>query len=296
MRHQTTKGLHGISDGASDNPLVLRESLERLPLSTTGTMPPGTSNEHQAAEWVRRMFAGIAPKYDFLNHLLSFNIDHGWRKILQNRLTPILRRGDTKVLDLCCGTGDVLLDLQSIAATPVIGADFCREMLHSAQQKARRRRFDAALIEANALRLPFADNSLDAISIAFGFRNLANYNAGLCELHRVLKPRGVLAILEFSHPVGRMMQTLYGFYSRMLMPVIGSLVSGSREAYTYLPDSIRRFPPAQELSAMMSTAGFETECELLTRGIAALHIGRKLSPGSIGQSSLNFVAQAEISH
>jgi demethylmenaquinone methyltransferase / 2-methoxy-6-polyprenyl-1,4-benzoquinol methylase len=274
-------------------------------LSAAGTTPPGTSGERQAAEWVRRMFANIAPRYDFLNHLLSFNIDRGWRKLLMNRLAPVLSQPSAKILDLCCGTGDVLLDLQSIAATPVMGADFCHQMLVSAHHKAYRRGFDAPLIEADALQLPFADATLDAISISFGFRNLTNYNAGLREFDRVLKPGGVLAILEFSHPPGLLTKTAYGFYSRVLLPAIGSLVSGSREAYAYLPESIRKFPQPKELCAMMAAAGFtQTNFEFLTRGIAALHIGRKSLPvvgheslpGGIRQSSMDLLAQPKIAN
>lgn len=248
-------------------------------MNVIGTTPPGASNERQAAEWVRRMFANIAPKYDLLNHLLSFNVDRGWREALMNRLSGVLSRPDVKILDLCCGTGDVLLDLQSVATTRVIGADFCHEMLISAQHKANRRGFYARLVEADALQLPFGDASLDAIAISFGFRNLANYSAGLRELHRVLKPGGVLAILEFSHPPGRITKAFYDFYSRVLLPAVGALVSGSREAYTYLPDSIEKFPQAEELRGMMAAAGFtQTDFEFLTRGIAALHTGQKSLP------------------
>ena len=248
--------------------------------AAAGTTPPGTSGERQAAEWVRSMFAGIAPRYDFINHLLSFNIDRGWRKVLMKRLTAVLRQPDAKILDLCCGTGDVLLDLQGIAASPVIGADFCHEMLVAARLKGARRGFHTPLIEADALQLPLADASIDAISISFGFRNLANYGAGLLELHRVLKCGGLLAILEFSHPPGPVMKAVYSFYSRVLLPAIGAAVSGSHEAYAYLPDSIRKFPEAEQLRLMMAGAGFsDTRFELLTRGVAALHIGRKSLPG-----------------
>jgi demethylmenaquinone methyltransferase / 2-methoxy-6-polyprenyl-1,4-benzoquinol methylase len=222
------------------------------------------------------MFGEIAPKYDLLNHLLSFNIDRGWRKALMRSLAEILSRPDAAVLDLCCGTADVLLDLQRIASTPVMGADFCHPMLVAARVKARRKGLDAPLIEADALHLPLGRATLDAISIAFGFRNLANYEAGLREFHRVLKPGGMLAILEFSHPPGLMVRTAYGLYSRLLLPLVGQLVSGSREAYTYLPDSISKFPRADELRRMMNAAGFDqTRYELLSRGIAALHTGRK---------------------
>ena len=221
------------------------------------------------------MFGEIAPKYDLLNHLLSFNIDRGWRKALLRSLADVLSRPDAAILDLCCGTGDVLLDLQSVSATPVFGADFCHPMLVAAHAKARRKGDPARLFEADALQLPLAAASLDAISVAFGFRNLANYEIGLREFERVLKPGGVLAILEFSHPPAAIVRTVYGVYSRIVLPLIGQLISGSRQAYTYLPDSIRKFPSAEELRDTMIRAGFETRFELLTSGIAALHIGRK---------------------
>jgi demethylmenaquinone methyltransferase / 2-methoxy-6-polyprenyl-1,4-benzoquinol methylase len=244
-------------------------------VTAPGTTPPGTDNEQQAAQWVQRMFADIAPRYDLLNHLLSFNIDRGWRKALRQHLASVLSRPEAKILDLCCGTGDVLLDLQAVSAARVLGADFCHEMLVSARTKAERAGFHAPLFEADALKLPIADGSLDAVSIAFGFRNLANYGAGLCELHRVLKPGGILAILEFSHPRRGAIRAGYRFYSRVLLPLVGSLVSGSRSAYAYLPDSIRKFPEAERLRGMMDAAGFTTRFQLLTGGIAALHLGTK---------------------
>ena len=192
------------------------------------------------------------------------------------RLAPVLTRHGAQVLDLCCGTGDVLLDLQQIAAQPILGADFCHPMLVAAQRKAAAKGFRAPLFEADALDLPLAADRLDAISISFGFRNLANYDAGLNEFFRVLKPGGVLAILEFSHPPGALVKLGYGFYSQVLLPVIGSLITGSREAYAYLPESIRKFPSAGELEQKMHAAGFtQTKFELLTGGIAALHSGTK---------------------
>jgi demethylmenaquinone methyltransferase/2-methoxy-6-polyprenyl-1,4-benzoquinol methylase len=149
-------------------------------------------------------------------------------------------------------------------------------MLVTAQQKAGRHGWQAPLFEADALHLPLGDGTLDAIAISFGFRNLANYGAGLQELRRVLKTGGQLAILEFSHPPGALMKTAYGLYSNVMLPVIGTVLSGSAEAYRYLPDSIRKFPDAEELGRMMREAGFAAvQYELLTGGIAALHIGTK---------------------
>lgn len=194
-------------------------------------------------------------------------------------LAPVLATPGARVLDLCCGTGDVLLDLHSISDALVLGADFSHPMLVLARKKLSTRDSSAPLVEADALELPLKSESLDAISIAFGFRNLANYKQGLAELQRVLKPGGKLAILEFSHPSGVVMRTAYGLYSSAVMPLIGRMLSGSREAYTYLPDSIGKFPRAEELAAMMLEAGFVGNTfQLLTGGIAALHSGIKSEP------------------
>ena len=244
--------------------------------AVTGTTPPGAPDEKRASEWVQRMFAGIAPRYDLLNHLLSFNIDRSWRKALLEEVRPALENPRAIVLDLCCGTGDVYLDFSVLAKAQVIGADFCHPMLTAAYAKARRRNIRSALLEADALTLPFAEGELDCVSIAFGFRNLANYTGGLIELLRVLKPGGQVAILEFSHPSNIFVKLGYGFHSRVILPAIGTIVSGSREAYTYLPSSIRKFPRAPALADMMRSAGFaRAEYQLLTGGIAALHIGTK---------------------
>jgi demethylmenaquinone methyltransferase/2-methoxy-6-polyprenyl-1,4-benzoquinol methylase len=242
----------------------------------TGTTPAGAPNEKQASAWVERMFAGIAPRYDLLNHLLSFNIDRSWRKALLQKVEWALKDPRAVVLDLCCGTGDVYLDFSAIAKAQVIGADFCRPMLKAAHAKTKRKSLVPVLLETDALTLPFADSEVDCIAIAFGFRNLANYKAGLAELLRVLKPGGQVAILEFSHPSNIFVKLGYGFYSRVILPLIGTLVSGSREAYTYLPSSIQKFPKAPALADMMRSAGFaRAEYRLLTGGIAALHIATK---------------------
>lgn len=243
----------------------------------SGTTPAGAESEQQASQWVQQMFARIAPQYDRLNHLLSFNIDRGWRKALRKSLSSVLARPEATVLDLCCGTGDVMFDLERASQARVIGADFCHPMLVAARDKARKRKSAGRLLEGDALALPIADQMLDAVSIAFGYRNLANYQAGLDEFRRVLKPGGLLAILEFSHPRGAVMKAAYGFYSRTILPFVGGLVSGSREAYAYLPESIQKFPEAALLEQMMQAAGFKhTAFRLLSGGIAALHTGVKV--------------------
>jgi demethylmenaquinone methyltransferase/2-methoxy-6-polyprenyl-1,4-benzoquinol methylase len=244
-----------------------------------GTTPPGTVDEQQAAGWVRQMFARVAPRYDLLNHLLSFNIDKGWRKRLLAAVSPILEKRGAIALDLCCGTGDVLLELQQHSTGAlVLGADFCHPMLIAADRKVQARRYRPQLFEGDALELPLGANSLNAITIAFGFRNFANYEKGLRELARVLRPGGVLAILEFSHPRNKLVATGYGVYSKAILPWIGGMISGSRDAYTYLPESIKKFPSAGRLQEMMTQAGFaKARYDLLTGGIAALHVGVKVN-------------------
>ena len=240
----------------------------------SGSTPVGARTEQEAARWVRGMFGRVAHRYDLANHLLSFNIDRYWRARTVRRAREILLRPDARVLDICCGTGDLVLALAR-QGRPVMGSDFCHPMLIGAQDKIARRRAPAVLFESDALTLPLRDRSLDLLTVAFGFRNLANYQSGLTEMRRVLKPGGMAAILEFSQPPNAIFAAFYNLYSRRILPWIGGLISGSRDAYTYLPESVRKFPRAPELAAMMQRAGFtEVSFEYLTGGIVALHIGR----------------------
>jgi demethylmenaquinone methyltransferase / 2-methoxy-6-polyprenyl-1,4-benzoquinol methylase len=242
----------------------------------TGTTPRGTSGEQAASQWVRGMFGRIAGRYDLLNHLLSFNLDRRWRARTVKRVESVLVRPDARVLDLCCGTGDVLLALEERRSAAVYGSDFCHPMLVEAQRKIVSREFRSPLFEADALSLPLRDASLDLITVAFGFRNLSNYERGLDEMLRVLKPGGVAAVLEFSQPTNRAFAALYGFFSTRVLPRVGAMISGSREAYSYLPESIQKFPGAEELAAEMRRVGFSrVEFERMTGGAVALHLGWK---------------------
>jgi demethylmenaquinone methyltransferase / 2-methoxy-6-polyprenyl-1,4-benzoquinol methylase len=264
-----------------------------------GTAPPGARNEREAAAWVRGMFARVARRYDLANHLLSFNIDRRWRARAVDSVRHILERPGARVLDICCGTGDLTLALARECRAPVsasgracpaptphpprpphpcrgeaclalvFGSDFCHPMLVAARGKGA-----AGLFEADALRLPLRDAWLDLVTVAFGFRNLANYRAGLLEMRRVLRPGGMAAILEFSEPPNASFAALYHFYSRRILPLIGGALSGSRDAYTYLPESVRKFPSVEELAEEMRRAGFEqVRYERFTGGIVALHLG-----------------------
>jgi demethylmenaquinone methyltransferase / 2-methoxy-6-polyprenyl-1,4-benzoquinol methylase len=223
------------------------------------------------ARRVREMFARISSRYDLLNHLLSGNTDKRWRRAVTAKLRPLIP-ANAIVLDVACGTGDLTATIFENTGARVIGVDFCRPMLELAMRKYSRLSF----IEGDALKLPFAGDAFDAVTIGFGLRNLASIESGLSELRRVLKPGGLAAILEFSKPTLSGFRALATTYCNRVLPRIGGLVSGSRSAYQYLPDSVSRFPDQQALAALMRDAGFEqVEFQNLTGGIAALHTGRK---------------------
>ncbi len=225
------------------------------------------------------MFGRIAGRYDLLNHLLSGNVDKRWRRLVARTLEPALVEG-AHALDVACGTGDLSLALGGAGGARVVGLDFCRPMLEIARRKADEEARSIPFVEGDALRLPFADRSFEVVTIAFGLRNLSSVERGLAELLRVLKPGGRAAVLEFSSPVVPGFRALFEFYFTRVLPRIGGLVSGSRGAYEYLPDSVRKFPDQKRLAEMMRGAGFEeVGYKNLTGGIAALHTGRRPSRG-----------------
>lgn len=222
------------------------------------------------------MFDRIAPRYDLLNHVLSCNVDRTWWWRTARRFRHILVRPEARVLDICCGTGDMTLALlrrRPANGEPVIAADFSQEMLARARKKLAGRRVE--VVEADALRLPMADGSLDLITTAFGFRNLANYQAGLGGVFRVLTPGGEVGILDFSEPLG-IMGKVFRFYFRHLLPAIGSRISGDAVAYGYLPSSVEKFPAPPAMLGLMKSAGFvEVSWTPYTFGIAGLWRGVK---------------------
>jgi len=234
------------------------------------------ANESEHARRVREMFAGIASRYDLLNHLLSGNTDKRWRRLVARKLQPALSVDGARALDVACGTGDLALALAAVTKARIVGTDFCRPMLEIATRKASTNVSEIPFIEGDALKLPFADEAFNAVSIAFGLRNLSNVEEGLRELRRVLKPSGRVAILEFSRPVVPGFRALFQFYFTRVLPKLGGIISGSRGAYEYLPDSVSRFPDQKRLAAMMRETGFEeVEYQNLTGGIAALHLGTR---------------------
>jgi demethylmenaquinone methyltransferase / 2-methoxy-6-polyprenyl-1,4-benzoquinol methylase len=236
-----------------------------------GTTPRGARTEQEAATWVRGMFGRIAPRYDLANHLLSGNLDRLWRRHTVGRVRHILDRPGARVLDICCGTGDLAVALQRRTTARVLASDFCHPMLTAATRKLP----GGVLFESDALRLPVRDASLDLVTVAFGFRNLVDYDAGLREMRRVLRPGGMATILEFSQPRNSLFAAVYHFYSRRILPVIGGLITGNGDAYRYLPESIQKFPDAPELADAMRRAGFaEVSFDRLTGGTVALHLGK----------------------
>jgi demethylmenaquinone methyltransferase / 2-methoxy-6-polyprenyl-1,4-benzoquinol methylase len=238
--------------------------------------PQRTASEVAHAKAVRAMFSGIAGKYDLLNHVLSANIDKRWRRLVRQKLADILADENAVVLDVACGTGDLSLELQRHAKARVIGTDFCRPMLAIANEKTATLGLRVPYVEADAMQLSFADESFDAVTIAFGLRNLSNFKDGLLELRRVLKPGGKLAVLEFSAPLVPGFKSLFNFYFTSILPRIGGAISGSRGAYEYLPDSVSKFPDQKKLAELIAETGFtDVEYKNLTGGIAAIHTGSR---------------------
>ncbi|AEI15936.1 Ubiquinone/menaquinone biosynthesis methyltransferase ubiE [Flexistipes sinusarabici DSM 4947] len=200
---------------------------------------------------IQRMFDGIADRYDLLNRLLSFRRDVAWRK---KAIELLEVKENHKILDLACGTGDMIGELKrQTKNSDIIGADFSKNMLF----KAKRKQPDIMLLAGDAHSLPFKPDSFDRVMIAFGFRNVTDKNKGLEELFRVVKPGGRLCILEFSQPEGFVFSRLYRLYFTKILPFLGGLISGDRRAYEYLPDSVYKFPPKNEYKKMIIESGFE---------------------------------------
>ncbi len=232
--------------------------MNEVKLKSEGTTPEGTHDQQSAARAVQQMFDEIAPRYDLLNHVLSANIDRVWWWRSARTFDHILRQPDARVLDLCCGTGDMTLALHARRpqqSEAIIAADFAHQMLSRGAQKFRARNANARSVEADALHMPFTSGSFDLIVSAFGFRNLADYQAGLEEIARVLRSGGEVGILDFSEPKG-MLGRLYRFYFKHVLPRIGAMLSRHRAAYLYLPSSVEKFPEPPEMIERMRRAGF----------------------------------------
>jgi len=256
---------------------------------TAGARPVGAQDEAAAARAVQRMFDTIAPRYDVLNHVLSAGIDRWWWNRAARSFRDTLRQPHRVVLDLCCGTGDMALALdkyrprrdsapaQTATAptmpAPILAVDFSHNMLVRGAAKFASRNIIA--IEADALHLPIASGSLDLVTSAFGFRNLANYEEGLAELFRVLAPGGQIGILDCNQPDG-VVGALYSLYFKQVLPKLGGLISGDSGAYSYLPASVERFPRPPRMLHMICQAGFiQASWTSYTFGVAGLYRATK---------------------
>jgi demethylmenaquinone methyltransferase/2-methoxy-6-polyprenyl-1,4-benzoquinol methylase len=231
---------------------------------------------------IRRMFGSIAPSYDFLNHLLSLNVDHYWRWRTTRLVPP---HGTEPILDLCTGTGDLALAYDRAAGgqVPIVGADFCPEMLALAEAKAKRAGADGRIrfLEADAQKLPFPNDRFQITTVAFGLRNVTDTDRGLSEMVRVTRPGGKVAILEFSQPRGWLFGRLYRFYFRRVLPIVGQMISRSKDnAYRYLPASVLEFPDGEALAERLRKHGLhDVRWYPLTFGIATLYVGAKVVSG-----------------
>lgn len=241
---------------------------------------------------IRQMFGAIAPTYDLLNHLLSCNVDRYWRWKTTRLVPP---RNTSPILDVCTGTGDLAFAYWRAGGgrVPVIGADFCGEMLLLAHRKAARRKaVGVQFVQADAQALPFPDNSFQIVSVAFGLRNITNYRRGLAEMVRVAQPGGQVVILEFSRPSQSWCGRLYRWYFRKLLPCIGQLISGEL-AYHYLPASVWEFPDGEALAAEMRQAGLEAVWyRPFAFRIATLYVGCKPADDSRLRSRAGSVEKA----
>ncbi|MGB0929885.1 MAG: bifunctional demethylmenaquinone methyltransferase/2-methoxy-6-polyprenyl-1,4-benzoquinol methylase UbiE [Chitinophagales bacterium] len=236
---------------------------------------PYKDSELSKKKQVAKMFDNIAPRYDFLNHLLSLNIDHYWRWRMINRLKSLQPK---KILDVATGTGDVAIAVMRLKPTEIVGVDISAQMLEVGKKKMKKKKFDKVVTMqlGDAENLDFADNSFDAITVAFGVRNFEHLQKGIKELNRVLKPGGKLVVLEFSKPKTFPIKQFYNFYFKYILPLVGRIFSSDDSAYTYLPASVQAFPEGGEFINILSQSGFQsTKWIPLTFGISSIYEGTK---------------------
>jgi demethylmenaquinone methyltransferase / 2-methoxy-6-polyprenyl-1,4-benzoquinol methylase len=267
VEHIPSEDVNTMTDPAQD-----QES------TTPGSASPVKRGAIQSGDKVRQMFNRIVPRYDLMNRVMTGGRDVAWRNIVAKQAAA---SGDD-VIDIATGTGDLAFATFQAGASRVVGTDFSEEMIHAARRKAAKHGPDVRFMIADALDLPFDDESFDAATVAFGLRNMTDYDAALREMHRVLRPGGTSIILEmtpFSRPF---LGPPFRFYFGKVVPLVGGMLSGDITAYRYLPSSVAAFPPAHELAEMMHEAGFDAiRYQLLGFGTIAIHSGiRPPVPGS----------------
>lgn len=230
---------------------------------------------HPEAKTIKLMFNKIAPTYDLLNSLISFGLDKAWRK---KAISLLAVNNESKILDIAAGSGDITLEVAKRKPKLIVATDFALRMFNVFQQKLDKEEFSQTITftACDALDLPFRDQSFDGTIVAFGIRNFTDRLRSLQEMNRVLKPGGVSVILELTEPINPLMLQLYKFHTRILLPLLGKLISKDNSAYRYLPDSIKIFPNKAEFLSMMTQAGFiQTKSIALTFGTATIFVGRK---------------------
>ncbi len=260
----------------------------------------------KSGQRVREMFRQIAPRYDTMNHLLSLNIDRRWRRKAVERLRI---DSEAPILDICCGTGDLAIAIADRAggSVQVIGSDFCHAMLEIARDKEAVRVRSAAggngrstipFFEADSMKLPFANDRFQCVSVAFGLRNIVDTDQGLREMVRVCRPGGQVMILEFSQPSLPILKQLYGFYFRFVLPRVGQLLArNDKSAYAYLPASVGKFPCGERLAERMRAAGLhEVEFQTLTFGVATIYLGNKATESESTSDDETASHQPEAAH
>jgi len=221
---------------------------------------------------VRTMFDRIVPRYDLMNHLMTFSMDFRWRKMIARRAAAM---GD-RVLDVATGTGDVAFEIRGAGAREVTGLDFSPEMIAAAEAKARARDSDITFLIGDAMALPFPDNVFDACTVSFGLRNMPDYQAAIAEMTRVLRPGGKFICLEMTPYRKPVLGRLFSLYFEQIMPIVGGLLSGDTAAYRYLPKSVAAFPTSTQLVMLMRAAGLtNTHVTMLGGGTVAIHTGMK---------------------
>ncbi|TXG87597.1 MAG: bifunctional demethylmenaquinone methyltransferase/2-methoxy-6-polyprenyl-1,4-benzoquinol methylase UbiE [Thermomicrobiales bacterium] len=241
------------------------------------TQPPRKPGAIEDWQTVRSMFDRIVPRYDLLNHLMTFGMDFRWRWMIAKRAAAM---GD-RVLDVACGTGDVAFDIRAAGAREVIGLDFSPVMIEAAKAKARERNADIDFLVGNAMALPFPDNTFDACTVSFGLRNMPDYTAAIAEMTRVLRPGGRFICLETTPYRKPVLGPLFAFYFTQIMPLVGGILSGDSAAYRYLPKSVASFPTSTQLVMLMRAAGLtNTHVSMLGFGTVAIHAGVKAEIGN----------------
>ena len=239
------------------------------------TVLPYKEEKAGKKEQVARMFDNISHRYDFLNHLLSMGIDKGWRKKAIKMLMPLKPKA---LLDVATGTGDFAIQALKLAPEHITGIDISEGMLAVGKRKiADRNLTDKITLQfGDSENIPFGENKFDAVTVAFGVRNFENLEKGLAEIFRVIKPGGMIVVLEFSRPKAFPFRQVYNFYFKFILPKIGRLVSSDKAAYTYLPASVEAFPDGQDFLQRLEKVGFKnTKCRTLTFGISSIYSGSK---------------------